>query len=133
MPGALSSEFKQGKNTGLIHESRCARVASVAKKRSPLRTMLRRAIAPAALLIVGIFFGGYAIFGPNGALAYGDIERQLAVKQRELAMLDKNRADLKNRVALLDPKHADPDMVEELALKNLGVVHKDDMIVPLTK
>ena len=102
------------------------------KKRSTLRTMLRRAIAPAALLIVGVFFGGYAIFGPNGALAYGDIERQLAVKQRELAMLDKNRAELKNRVALLDPKHADPDMVEELALKNLGVVNKNDVIVPLT-
>ena len=94
--------------------------------------MLRRAIAPAALLIVGVFFGGYAIFGPNGALAYGDIERQLVVKQRELAMLDKNRADLKNRVALLDPNHADPDMVEELALKNLGVVHKGDVIVPMT-
>lgn len=89
-------------------------------------------MAPAALLIVGVFFGGYAIFGPNGALAYGDIERQLAVKQRQLAALDKNRADLRNRVELLDPKHADPDMVEELALRNLGVVHKDDVIVPLT-
>ena len=132
MRDALSSAFNDRKNTGLIHESRCATVATVVKKRSTLRTMLRRAIAPAALLIVAVFFGGYAIFGPNGALAYGDIERQLAVKQRELAMLDKNRADLKNRVALLDPKHADPDMVEELALKNLGVVHKDDMIVPLT-
>ncbi len=105
----------------------------MAKKRSTLRTMLRRAIAPAALLIVGVFFGGYAIFGPNGALAYGDIERQLLVKQRELAMLDKSRTELKNRVSLLDPRHADPDMVEELAVKNLGVVHKNDVIVPLTK
>ncbi|MDX5985395.1 MULTISPECIES: FtsB family cell division protein [Sphingomonas] len=95
--------------------------------------MLRRAIAPAALMIVGVFFGGYAIFGPNGALAYGDIERQLAVKQQQLAMLDKARSELKNRVDLLDPKHADPDLVDELARKDLGVAHQDEMIVPLGK
>ncbi len=95
--------------------------------------MLRRAIAPAALLIVGVFFGGYAIFGPNGALAYGDIERQLAVRQRQLAMLDRNRTELKNRVELLDPRHADPDLVDELARKDLGVAHQDEVIVPLEK
>ena len=103
------------------------------KKRSTLRPMLRRAIAPAALLIVGVFFGGYAIFGPNGALAYGDIERQLAVRQRQLAMLDRNRTELKNRVELLDPRHADPDLVDELARKDLGVAHQDEVIVPLDK
>ncbi|TPG49024.1 FtsB family cell division protein [Sphingomonas glacialis] len=95
--------------------------------------MLRRAIAPAALLIVGIFFGGYAIFGPNGALAYGDIERQLAVRQRQLAMLDRNRTELKNRVDLLDPRHADPDLVDELARKDLGVANQDEVIVPLDR
>ncbi|WP_242140191.1 MULTISPECIES: septum formation initiator family protein [unclassified Sphingomonas] len=93
--------------------------------------LLRRAIAPAALMIVGLFFGGYAVFGPNGVLAYGDIERQLAVKQRQLALLDRNRGELKNRVALLDPRHADPDLADELARKDLGVVHQDEVIVPL--
>ena len=100
-------------------------------RRSTLRTMLRRAAAPAALLIVGVFFGGYAVVGPNGALAYGDIERQLGVKQRELAALEQRRAVLKNRVGLLDPRHADPDMVDELARKDLNVVHPDEVIVPL--
>lgn len=100
---------------------------------TPVRTMLRRAIAPAALLIVGVFFGGYAIVGPNGALAYGDIERQLAVRQAQLALLDRQRAQLRNRVALLDPRHADPDLVDELARKDLNVAHPDDMIVPLGK
>ena len=102
------------------------------KKRSTWQMILRRAAAPAALLIVGVFFGGYAIFGPNGALAYGDIERQLAVKQRELALLDKHRMELKNRVDLLDPRHpVDRDLVDELARKDLGVAHQDEVIVPL--
>ena len=102
-------------------------------KRSTFRTMLRRAGPPAALLIVGAFFGGYAIMGPNGALAYGDIQRQLDKRQSDLAVLEKHRAELKNRVALLDPRHADPDMVDELARKKLNVVHPDDMIVDLDK
>jgi cell division protein FtsB len=102
-------------------------------KRSTFRTMLRRAGPPAALLIVGAFFGGYAIMGPNGALAYGDIQRQLDKRQSDLVTLEKQRAELKNRVALLDPRHADPDMVDELARKKLNVVHPDDMIVDLGK
>lgn len=102
-------------------------------RRSTFRTMLRRAGPPAALLIVGAFFGGYAIMGPNGALAYGDIQRQLDKRQSDLSVLEKQRAELKNRVALLDPRHADPDMVDELARKKLNVVHPDDMIVDLGK
>ena len=102
-------------------------------RRSTFRTMLRRAGPPAALLIVGAFFGGYAIMGPNGALAYGDIQRQLDKRQSDLAVLEQKRAELKNRVALLDPRHADPDMVDELARKKLNVVHPDDMIVDLDK
>jgi cell division protein FtsB len=102
-------------------------------RRSTFRTMLRRAGPPAALLIVGAFFGGYAIMGPNGALAYGDIKRQLGQRQGELAALDKQRAELKNKVSLLDPRHADPDMVDELVRKDLNVAHPDEMIVPLDK
>jgi cell division protein FtsB len=93
--------------------------------------MLRRAGPPAVLLTVGAFFGGYAIIGPNGALAYGDIERHLGQKQSELASLSKQRDVLKNRVGLLDPKHADPDMVDELVRKDLNVAHPDEVIVPL--
>ena len=47
---------------------------------STLRTMLRRALFPAAMLIVMAFFGGYAVLGPNGVLAFGQYKHQLAVK-----------------------------------------------------
>lgn len=100
-------------------------------KRSTFRTLLRRAGPPAALLIVGSFFGGYAIFGPNGALAYGDIERQLAVRRQQLAALDQTRAHLKNRVELVHPDHADPDMVDQLVREKMGVVDGNEVVVPL--
>jgi cell division protein FtsB len=38
---------------------------------------------------------------------------------------------LKNRVDLLDPKHVDPDMADELTRKELGVVGPDEVILPL--
>jgi len=38
---------------------------------------------------------------------------------------------MKNRVALLDPRHADPDLTGELLRSNLNVVHPDEMVMML--
>ena len=93
--------------------------------------MLRRAAPPAlGLGIVGLF-GGYAVVGQNGMLAYGDYQRQIMRHQQVMARLDRQRAVLQNRVDLLDPRHANPDMVDELVRKQLNVAHPDEMIVPL--
>ena len=104
---------------------------SVKRRHGRIGTMLRGAMVPALVVAVMAFFGGYAVLGPNGALAYGDYKRQLARRQIEFPALDKRRAELRNRVALLDPRHANPDMVDELARKKLNVVNPDEVIVPL--
>jgi cell division protein FtsB len=93
--------------------------------------MLRRAALPALALAVMAFFGGYAVVGPNGMLAYGDYKRQIATHGRELAQLERRRGELQNRVDLLDPRHANPDMVDELVRKQLNVAHPNEVIVPL--
>ena len=92
---------------------------------------LRAALAPAAGLIVVAFFGGYALFGPNGALAWGDYSRRLDAKRSELSQVERERAVLSNRVAKLDPRHADPDLVDELARRDLGVVRPDEVLIRL--
>ena len=99
--------------------------------KSTFGSILRRAGPPAIALIVMGFFGGYAVLGPNGVLAYGDYKRQFAKRQAEFAALDHQRAVLRNRVELLDPRHANPDLVDELAREKLNVVHPDEVIVPL--
>ncbi|WP_374130015.1 MULTISPECIES: septum formation initiator family protein [unclassified Sphingomonas] len=98
---------------------------------STLKIILRRAGPPALALIVMAFFGGYAVVGPNGMFAYGDYKRELAAREAVYAKLDKQRTVLKNRVALLDPKHTNPDMAEELVRKQLKLAHPDEVIVPL--
>ena len=100
-------------------------------KASAFRKTLRKAALPALGLTLMAFFGAYAVLGPNGILAYGDYKRQLAKREHSYAALDQQRETLKNRVKLLDPDHANPDMVDEMTRKELNVVHPDEVIVPL--
>ena len=99
-------------------------------KTSPLKRTMRRAALPALGLVLVAFFGVYAVFGSNGLIAYGDYQRQLVKREQDYAALDQRRAVLRNRVALLDPDHANPDMVEEMARKQLNVVRPDEVVVP---
>ena len=92
---------------------------------------LRAAAAPAAALIIVAFFGGYALLGPNGALAWGDYSRQLSERQSQLAGVEKARSDLANRVALLDPRHANRDLAEELVRRDLGLVQPGEIVIRL--
>lgn len=98
---------------------------------SAFRKTLRKAALPALGLTLMAFFGAYAVLGPNGILAYGDYKRQLAKREQSYAALEQHRETLKNRVRLLDPDHANPDMVDEMTRKELNVVHPDEVIVPL--
>ncbi len=98
--------------------------------RSTFAKILRRAAAPAFALIAMAFFGGYAIIGSNGVLAYGDYKRQLVKQEALFAQLDKKRAVIKNRVDLLDPNKANPDMVDEVTRQKLNVVHPDELVMP---
>ncbi|WP_246166276.1 FtsB family cell division protein [Sphingomonas sinipercae] len=83
-----------------------------------------------ALLVVGNF-AGYAVAGPNGLLAWGGYHRNLKERQVEFKRLQEQRAQLRHRSALLDPRKADPDMADELVRRDLGLIRPDEVIVPL--
>ena len=93
--------------------------------------LIRRAAFPALALIIVGTFAGHAIAGPNGILAWGGYHRALKEREAELAQLEQERAQLKHRSDLLDPRKADPDMADELVRKDLGLVRPDEVIVPL--
>src|SRR3546814_20866302 len=100
-------------------------------KRSTFSVLLLRTWLPALALVVMAFFGGYAVLGPNGVLAYGEYRHQLAAKKVTYEALDHQRAELRNRVNLLDHPPANPELFEELPPKNLNVVNPAEIIVPL--
>jgi cell division protein FtsB len=99
------------------------------KRPSPRRFRLpeRRseAFALGALLVVA----GLAIAGPSGLFAWSDNLRLRDQRETRLAKLIVERDRLKNRVDLLDPHHADPDLAGELVRSQMGVVHPDEVVV----
>jgi cell division protein FtsB len=92
-----------------------------------VKTVAWRAVA---LTIIG-FFAGYALFGANGILAWGDYSQRLGQHKTELAALEVEKAEMANRVTLLDPQKANPDMVDELVRRDLGLAQPDEVIIPL--
>jgi len=98
---------------------------------NPIFQLIRRAAMPALALIVVGTFAGHAIAGPNGVLAWGGYHRALQERQGELALLEAQRAQMRHRSALLDPRRADPDIADELVRKDLGLVRPDEVIIPL--
>lgn len=80
-----------------------------------------------------LLMAGFVVAGPSGFIAWSENERLLAQQQEQIAKLDDERAHLRNRVALLDPSHADPDLAGELLRSNLNVAHPDEMVMLLPK
>lgn len=102
-------------------------MAQIAK----LKLLLFSAFGPAIAILLLLFFAGYAVLGPSGILAWGDYSRQLNSARVELAHVSRQRQEMRNRVDLLNPRRVDPDLSDELIRRQLGVVHRDEVIIPL--
>ncbi len=101
-------------------------------KQPRFRRQLRGAIGPAVAALALLAIVGYAFAGPTGLFAWGDYAQAVTSKKVELAALKKREAELRNQVKLLDHRRADPDMVDELVRRELGVAHPDEVIIPMT-
>ena len=103
--------------------------------RSALRThrsrprLPRETLTQTFALVALLVLGGVAIAGPSGLLAWSENSRLLDERRIELAQLAARRDELRNRVDLLDPRHADPDLVGELLRRDLNVAHPDEIVI----
>jgi cell division protein FtsB len=93
--------------------------------------MNRDTLAQGAAIVCLLILAGLSLAGPSGIFAWGDNASMLAQRNARIATLESDRDILKNRVALLDPRHADPDLVGELLRKNLNVAHPDEVVITL--
>lgn len=93
----------------------------------------KRGLTQGAALAILVILGIIAVAGPSGLMAWGENNRQLRERQEEVKRLAVERDELRNRVALLNPDHADPDLAGELLRRNLNVVHPDEMVMLLDK
>ncbi|MBV7260257.1 FtsB family cell division protein [Erythrobacter crassostreae] len=95
--------------------------------RKPAREQMRQGMA----LVVLLCLTGLAIAGPTGLLAWSENAQALEQRHAQIAMLTDKRDALKNRVQLLDPNSADPDLASELVRRNLGVLHADEVVISI--
>ena len=99
------------------------------RKRQTLR-LPRESLTQTLALVVLLALGAFALVGPSGVLAWTENARALERDHQELARLTTLRDRLRNRVDLLDPRHADPDLVGELLRRDMNVAHPDEVILP---
>lgn len=99
-------------------------------KRRSDRKLPRESLAQSVALVALLVIGGLSIAGPSGILAWSENARLLDERHQEVDLLSAERDQLKNRVDLLDPRHADPDLVGELLRSNLNVAHPDELVIP---
>jgi len=88
---------------------------------------LKRVVALIALLLIA----GFAVAGPTGLLAWSENSAALKARKAEIAKLTAKRDGLRNRVMLLDPDAADPDLASELVRDQLGVMCEDEVVITL--
>jgi cell division protein FtsB len=120
---------REGVDSLLNLYDRCDSVSVVRRKQQTLR-LPRESLTQTLALIVLLVLGAMALAGPSGVLAWTENARALDHNQREIARLSALRDRLQNRVELLDPRHADPDLVGELLRRDLNVAHPDEVILP---
>lgn len=88
---------------------------------------LKKVAALGGLLLLA----GFAVAGPTGLLAWSENATALEQRKAEIAEFTAKRDGLRNRVMLLDPEAADPDLASELVRDQLGVMREDEVVITL--
>lgn len=97
----------------------------------PRRTGLRERLGQFAIVAFLLGLGSLALAGPYGILEWGRERALLDKREARIAALEEERAELSNRVELLDPENVDPDLSSELVRRDLNVVHPDEYVIEL--
>lgn len=91
--------------------------------------MIRSAFWPTVALAVIVYFAGAAIVGQNGLLSLAGYRHQRAEHLMQLKLLQAERDRLAHHADLLDPRHVDPDLAEEMVRKQTGQIRPDEVIL----
>src|SRR6185369_14013621 len=85
-------------------------------------------ILPAIACAVVAYFGYFAIWGERGMVALADVNAKLGVERQALSEARDARLQLEHRIGLM--RAGDPDLVEELAHKQLMIGGPNQVAMP---
>ena len=91
----------------------------------------KQSLSQGLALVCLLVLAGLALVSPSGLLSWSENNRLLDQRMQEIKILSAQRDELRNRVALLNPRDTDPDLAGELLRKDLNVVHPDEVMLLL--
>jgi cell division protein FtsB len=94
-----------------------------------LRKHVRQVIGPALAVTLFAYFAYHAVEGDRGLLAWVKLSQEVDATQAQLTKITGIRERLEHETSLLRSQALDPDMLDERARAQLGVVRSDEMIL----
>jgi cell division protein FtsB len=80
---------------------------------------------------LAIYFGYHVMIGSRGLLAWRQLNRDIEATQQDLAAVHAERQALEEKVRRLRPDSLDPDLIDELARRQLSLAGPSDVIILL--
>lgn len=118
-------------NSTILNRSRFYDLPDVMRSAGREPKFARDRAVQAGALAALLIMAGFVVAGPSGFFAWSENEHLLVEHDARIRQLSAERDQLRNRVRLLDPSHADPDLAGELLRSNLNVAHPDEMVMLL--
>ena len=85
---------------------------------------------PAICCAVCLYFGYAGIFGDRGLIAWSQTRNELTSAKGDLLAVQAKREALEHRIALLDGRAIDADLLEEIARSVLLETGRDEVAIP---
>ena len=94
-----------------------------------LRLRSSQIIGPIIGVCLIVYFLYHAVQGDRGLIAFWQLSKQVTQAENTYSMLNQKRAELQNRVTLLNPYSLNSDMIDERARFMLGYTKPDEVVI----
>ena len=94
-----------------------------------LRLRSSHIIGPIIGVCLIVYFLYHAAQGDRGLIAFWQLSKQVTQAENTHSVLNQKRAELQNRVSLLNPNSLNSDMIDERARFILGYTKTDEIII----
>ena len=94
-----------------------------------LRLRSSHIIGPIIGVCLIVYFVYHAVQGDRGLIAFWQLSKQVNQAESTYSIVRQKRAELQNRVILLNPYSLNGDMLEERARLMLGYSRSDEIVI----
>ena len=100
---------------------------------SEIRLRSSHIIGPVIGACLNLYFIYHAIHGDRGLIAFWQLNKQITQAENTYLVVSRKRAEIQNKVRLLNPNTLNSDMLEERARFLLGYTNPGEIVIFLAK